>query len=89
MAKKMRKKAAKKATKKVAKKATRKTTKKAAKAKVKVIARKKSTGKKNRKPPPQSIPQMVEGAFTAVLDTLSDAERLHRKLDPGVSREPE
>jgi hypothetical protein len=43
--------------------------------------------------PHQSLLERVEkkiaGAFTAVADTLTDAEQLHEKLDPGVSREPE
>ena len=38
---------------------------------------------------PESFSQKVAGAFHAIVDTLSDAEQLHRKLDPGVSREPE
>ena len=42
-----------------------------------------------RKPPPESLLHKIEGEFTAILDTLTDAERLHEKLDPGVSREPE
>jgi hypothetical protein len=45
-----------------------------------------------RKPIPkasESISQRVAAAFNTIVDTLSDAEQLHRKLDPGVSREPE
>ena len=38
---------------------------------------------------PKSFSQKVAGAFHAIVDTLSEAEQLHRKLDPGVSREPE
>ena len=45
--------------------------------------------KKIRKPPPESFSEKVAEAFTAVVDTLTDAERLHHKLDPDVSREPE
>jgi hypothetical protein len=37
----------------------------------------------------ESLLQKVEGAVEAVLDTLTDAEQLHRKLEPEVSREPE
>jgi hypothetical protein len=36
----------------------------------------------------ESLSQRVAVAFHTILDTLSDAEQLHRKLDPGVSREP-
>jgi hypothetical protein len=95
MAKKVRKKAASKATKKsraLPKKkgaVTKKKRKAAAKKKSKPIAKKKLTRKKIRKPPPESLRDEVAGAFTAVVDTLTDAERLHHKLDPGVSREPE
>ena len=45
-----------------------------------------------RKPIPkasESLSQRVAAAFHTIVDTLSDAEQLHRKLDPGVSREPE
>jgi hypothetical protein len=38
---------------------------------------------------PESFSQKVATAFHTIVDTLSDAEQLHRKLDPGVSREPE
>jgi hypothetical protein len=38
---------------------------------------------------PESFSQKVAAAFHTIVDTLSDAEQLHRKLDPGVSREPE
>jgi hypothetical protein len=37
----------------------------------------------------ESLSQRVAAAFHTIVDTLSDAEQLHRKLDPGVSREPE
>ncbi len=44
-------------------------------------------------PQPQSfvkrVEQKIEGAVAAVIDTLTDAERLHHKLDPGVPPIPE
>ena len=44
-------------------------------------------------PPPKSfvkrVEQKIEGAVAAVIDTLTDAERLHHKLDPGVPPIPE
>jgi hypothetical protein len=49
-------------------------------------------GARARKPIPkasESLSQRVAAAFHTIVDTLSDAEQLHRKLDPGVSREPE
>ena len=36
-----------------------------------------------------SLADKVAGTFTAVVDTLTDAERLHHKMEPEVSREPE
>jgi hypothetical protein len=42
-----------------------------------------------RKPPPESLLHKIKSEFTAILDTLTDAEHLHENLDPGVSREPE
>ena len=67
-----------------------------AKTRRKTVAPKKSksVGRKARarKPIPkasESLSQRVAGAFHTIVDTLSDAEQLHRKLDPGVSREPE
>jgi hypothetical protein len=38
---------------------------------------------------PESFSQKVAAAFHTIVATPSDAEQLHRKLDPGVSREPE
>jgi hypothetical protein len=38
---------------------------------------------------PESFSHKVAGAFEAVVDTLVDAERLHHKLEPEISREPE
>ena len=58
-------------------------------AKKKLIAKKALARKKIRKPPPESFVHKVEDAFTAVVDTLTDAERLLQKLDPAASREPE
>lgn len=54
----------------------------------KAVAKKKAARKRSAKRP-ESFLQKVEGAFEAVLDTLTDAERLHRKLEPEISREPE
>jgi hypothetical protein len=90
MAKKARKKPASKAAKKskgFKKKGamSKKKRKAAAKKKSKPVAKKRL----GSKPPPKSFPGKVAGAFTALADTLTDAERLHHKLDPGVSREPE
>jgi hypothetical protein len=51
-------------------------------------ARKARVGKPIPKAP-ESFSQKVAAAFHTIVDTLSDAEQLHRKLDPGVSREPE
>ena len=91
MARKRRKSTASKATKKA------KTSRKKGKiARCKAVAPKKSKSvvrkARARKPIPkasESLSQRVAVAFHTVLDTLSDAEQLHRKLDPGVSREPE
>ena len=58
-------------------------------AKKTLIAKKTPARKKIRKPPPESFSEKVAEAFTAVVDTLTDAERLHHELDPDVSREPE
>jgi hypothetical protein len=38
---------------------------------------------------PESFSHKVAGAFEAVVDTLVDAEELHHKLEPEISREPE
>ena len=37
----------------------------------------------------KKVENKVAGAFKAVTDTLTDAEQLHEKLDPGISRESE
>jgi hypothetical protein len=91
MAKKTRKRTASKARKK-AKTSSKKGT--MAKTRRKVVAPKKfKSGKARARKPipkaPESFSQKVAGAFHAIVDTLSEAEQLHRKLDPGVSREPE
>ena len=100
MAKKTRKRAAAKAAKKskalIRKKRAKKKTavakkrrKAAAWKKSKPVAKKTPVRKKIRQPPPESFPHKVEDVATEIVDILTDAERLHRKLDPGVSREPE
>jgi len=97
MAKKTRKRVASKAARKSkaatkkAKKAapTKKRRKAAAQKKSKPAVSKKPAAKKVRTPRPESLPERVADVFTAIVDTLTDAERLHHKLDPGVSREPE
>jgi hypothetical protein len=65
----------------------------AARKKSKPVANKKSTHKKIRKAPPESfahkVEHEVEDAVTEVADIFTEAERLHQKLDPGISREPE
>jgi hypothetical protein len=93
MAREMRKRIASKATKK-AKTSSKKRTK--AKTRRKAVASKKSKSAlrkaRDKRPPPkasESFSQRVAAAFHTIVDTLSDAEQLHRKLDPGVSREPE
>jgi hypothetical protein len=91
MAKKTRKRTASKATKK-AKTSSEKGA--MAKTRRKVVVPKKFKSRKARvrkpiPPAPESFSQKVAGAFHAIVDTLSDAEQLHHKLDPGVSREPE
>jgi hypothetical protein len=40
-------------------------------------------------PPHKSIVERIEGAAAAVVDVFTSAERLHQRLDPGISREPE
>lgn len=53
-------------------------------AKKKVRARKRKPAAK-----PKGIVGRIVGAATALVSTLTDAERLHQKLEPHVSREPE
>lgn len=95
MAKKTRKKAAASAAKaaKTAKAPARK--KGAAANKRKVAARKKSTavarkpaGKKAGKSLLKTIEHKVADAVMAVVDTLTEAERLHHQMEPGVPRNP-
>jgi hypothetical protein len=37
--------------------------------------------------PHESLAHRIGGAFKAVVDTLADAERLHRQLDPDPSKD--
>ena len=87
MARKARKKSAAKAKKKSKKPAasTRKKRKALAKKKTKVAARKRAA----RKAKPKGVIATIVGDFKAVVDTLTDAERLHRKLEPRGSPESE
>jgi hypothetical protein len=53
---------------------------------------KKETARKAKpktKPKPKGLIATLVADFKAAVDTLTDAERLHRKLEPHVSREPE
>lgn len=88
MARKARKKSASKAKKKTTKKAaavTRKKRKAAAKSKPKTAARKKPAPKAK----PKGVVAKIVVGFEAVADTLTDAERLHQKLEPRGSPESE
>ena len=87
MAKKARKKSASKAKKKPA--TAKKMHKPAAKKTSKAAARKKATKPKKAKPQRKGVIAGIVGAAKAVVDTLTDAERLHHKMEPRVSREPE
>ena len=83
MAKKARKKSAVKAKKK--KKSARPVSKKrrpAPKKKAPVAARKK-------KPARKGVIATIAGAASAVVDTLTEAERLHHTMEPHVSPDPE
>jgi hypothetical protein len=60
-----------------------------AKKKSKAAARKKAARKTSPKPKPKGVVGTIVADVEAVMDTLSEAERLHRKLEPRVSREPE
>ena len=86
MARKARKKSAVKAKKKRAA-VTKKKRKTAAKKKSKPAARRKAAGKAK----PKGVIGEIAGGFAAVMDTLSEAERLHQKLEPrpAQDREPE
>lgn len=96
MAKKARKKVAAKATKTAKRKSAPKRKAAVTTARHKTAAPKKAKAAAKQQPaakpaaqPRRSIVQRIEGAVSAVFDTLTDAERLHHKLDPGISPEPE
>jgi hypothetical protein len=88
MARKARKKSAAKAKKKPTA-VSKKKRKTAARNKSKVAARKKTARKAKSKAKPKGVGGTIIADIEAVVDTLTDAERLHRKLEPHVSREPE
>jgi hypothetical protein len=54
-----------------------------------LIAKERAAPKTIRKPPPGGLLHEVEEIVTEVGDIFSDAEQLHQRLDPGISREPE
>lgn len=83
MAKKTRKKSAAKSKKKSA--GARKKRKTVVRKKSKVATRKKTA----RKAKPRGVIRTIVADLNTVVDTLSDAERLHHKMEPHVSREPE
>jgi hypothetical protein len=58
-------------------------------AKKAAVAKKTPAAKPVRKPPQQGLIAEIKGVFTGLVDTLRDAEQLHERLDPGVSKEPE
>jgi hypothetical protein len=68
------------------KKATPKKAKSVAPKKAKPVATEKSTGQSVVKRQ-ESFSHKVAGAFEAVVDTLVDAEQLHRRLDPDPTRD--
>lgn len=72
------------------KRAAAKAAKSVAKKKVaaKKVANKKTTVKPAAKQS-ESLAHKVAGAFRAVLDTLTDAERLHHRLEPDPTRDPD
>jgi hypothetical protein len=84
MAKKTRKKSAAKSKKKKSVGA-RKKRKTVVRKKPKVVARKKVARKAKRK----GVIGTIVADVKAVVDTLADAERLHRRMEPHVSRDPE
>jgi len=53
--------------------------------KSKLAARKKTA----RKAKPRGIIAKIVSDYEAIVDMLADAENLHRKLEPKISREPE
>ena len=87
MAKKARKKSASKTKKKSA--VTKKKRKPAAEKTSRAAARKKAAKPAKAKPQRKGIIAEITGAAKAVIDTLTNAERLHHKMEPHVSREPE
>ncbi len=87
MAKKARKRSASKTKKKSA--IAKKKRKPAAKKTSKAAARKKAAKPAKAKPQRKGVVAGIVGAAKAVIDTLTDAERLHHKMEPHVSREPE
>jgi hypothetical protein len=88
MARKARKKFAARAKKKPAA-ISKKKRKTVAKKKSKVAARKKAARKATPKPKPKGVIATFVADFKAAVDTLTDAERLHRKLEPRGSPESE
>ena len=83
MAKKMRKKSAAKTKKKST--GARKKRKTVGRKKSKLAARKKAA----RKAKPRGVIRTIVADVKAVVDTLTDAERLHHKMEPHVPRDPE
>jgi hypothetical protein len=88
MARKARKKSAAKAKRKPSA-LSKKKRKTVAKKKSKVTARKRTARKAKTKSKPKGVVGTIVADIEAVVDTLTNAERLHRKLEPHVSREPE
>ncbi len=83
MAKKTRKKSASKKKKKKSAAPARKKRKTVVKKKSRAAARKKPAGKS------KGVIGTIVGAATAVVDTLTDAERMHHKMEPHVPPDPE
>jgi hypothetical protein len=88
MARKARKKSAAKAKKKSTA-VSKKKRKTVAKKKSKLAARKKVARKAKIKPKPKGVVATIVADIKAVVDTLTDAERLHRKLEPPGSPKSE
>jgi hypothetical protein len=61
----------------------------AAKKPVAMTPAKTTVGGKPVAPPPESLSHKIANAVGAVVDNFTDAERLHHKVDPGISNEPE
>ena len=80
---------AREARKKSASKAKKKPTTVAKKKKPKVAAKKKPARKAKSKTKPKGVIGTIVADIEAVVDTLTDAERLHRKLEPRGSPESE